>query len=51
MFTATYYSNKVPRQSPVRSVLILDQAFARLEIGQHHFLDERVKIDIALPAE
>lgn len=33
------------------SVLILDQASARLEIRLHHFLDERVKIDVALPAE
>jgi hypothetical protein len=35
----------------VRSVLIFDQAFARLKIRLHHFLDERVKIDIAFPAE
>lgn len=35
----------------VHLVLILYQAPARLEIGLHHFLNERVKIDLPLPTE
>ena len=35
----------------IYSVMIFNQALARVEIGLHHFLDERIKIDVALPAK
>lgn len=31
--------------------MILDQAFARIKIRLHHFPDEQVKVDVALPAK
>jgi hypothetical protein len=35
----------------VNSVVVLDQALARLEISLYHFLNERVEIDVTFPAE
>jgi hypothetical protein len=29
--------------------MVLNQALTRFEIGLHHFLDERIKIDLTLP--
>lgn len=32
-------------------VLVLDQRLCGLEVGRDHLLDERIKVDLALPAK
>ena len=32
-------------------VLVLDEAPCSLEVGRHHFLDQAVEVDLALPAQ